>query len=115
MTIALLVIVALTFTMTFPAWQLARRNQNDSPLVLGLALPAVILWFVLTVNGFGSQSLSNVIEVLCLLGAGVALAYLHLYLVSRTGARPTPTAVWMMVVLVVAAILFRWLMPVLPE
>ncbi len=111
----MLVIVALTIVLSFPAWQLARRRGNDTPLMLGLALPAVMIWIMLTINGYGAQSLSNVVEVFYLFAAGVGLAYAHLFLVGRTWARVRPTALWMMLGLIAAAVLLRTFMPLLPE
>jgi len=115
MTLALLVLLALMFGLSFPAWHRARSHGKATPLVLFLALPALIVWFVLSINGFGAQSLSNLIEVSFLLAAGVALAYLHLVLASRSDASPRAIALWMMAGLVVAAVLLRRFMPVLPE
>lgn len=115
MTPALLVLLGLSFGLSFPAWHRARNDGKATPLMLFLALPALIVWFVLSVNGFGPQSLSNLIEVFFLLGAGVALAYLHLLLGSRSDASPRAIALWIMAGLVVAAVLLRRFMPVLPE
>lgn len=114
MTLMMLVLVAVTVGITFPAWRIARRQGNDSPWMLGLALPAIVVWVAASASGYGAQSLSNVVEIFYLFAGGVGLAYGHLFLVSRTEARPGPTALVMMVTLVVA-LLSRTFMPMLPE
>ncbi len=115
MTLMMLVLVVVTFAVSFPAWQVARRQGNDSPWMLGLALPALLVWVALTASGYGAQSLSNIVEVFYLFAGGIALSWAHLLLVRHTGARPGPTALWMIAGLVVMAILLRTFMPVLPE
>ena len=80
-----------------------------------LAVPGVVVWFGLTILGFGAQSLSNIVEVIWLVGAGIVLSYLKLLVQGRLAISQRGLTHGLLLVLAVAAIMLRVFMPVLPE
>jgi len=115
MTACAAVLLVLMFGLSFPAWLLARRRGRETPLLLVLPLPGIAAWIALSMLGYGSQSLSNLIEPFIVLLVGAALAYLFLVLVDRTGVRPAAIAALLMAALILLAVLLRTFMPILPE
>ena len=73
MTIAFLVLVALSCTAIYPAYLASRRQGEESRLLVVAPVPAVAVWVALTASGYGAQSLSNIVEVLAIFALGVVL------------------------------------------
>lgn len=115
MTPCAVVLLVSMLAMSYPAWSIARRRGQATPLLLVLPLPAIAAWLAMSGLGYGAQSLSNLVEPVIVLLVGVALSYLYLPLVDRSGARPAAIAALMMAALIVLAVLLRTLMPNLPE
>lgn len=69
----------------------------------------------LTALGFGAQSLSNLIELVWLVGAAVALSYLKVFVVDRGGKSAIHSTYVLAGVLSIVAVALRTLTPVFPE
>jgi ABC-type bacteriocin/lantibiotic exporter with double-glycine peptidase domain len=65
--------------------------------------------------GFGPQSLSNLIELLILGTLSIVAGYIKVFLVDPYYAESSRNTYLVMVFLVLAAILLRKFMPLLPE
>lgn len=115
MTVLFPALVLISALLCWPALRLSRHRGPESRWILLLAGPAVVVWVVLTASGYGAQSLSNLVEVLWLFGAGVLLAYLKVFLFDRFSPVPRWSTYILMVLLAVAAVALRSFMPVLPE
>jgi hypothetical protein len=115
MTLLFPVLVVVAGLLCLPAYLYSRRRNAESRWLPLAPLPAVLVWLLLTAAGYGAQSLSNLVEVLWLMAAAVALVYGKvLWLDRRVGFRVANTYV-LMALLVLAAVLLRSFMPVLPE
>lgn len=115
MTIALLVFVALSCAVTYPAYSASRRRGAESPLLLVIAVPAVVVWGLVTALGYGAQSLTAIVEVMALFGLGVVLAYVKVYVVDTAGGNRRVTTYSLAALLVVVAAILRAMMPDFPE
>ncbi len=116
MFIAFPVLLLIAVALVIPAWVFARNRGRDSHWSLFMLwLPAVVLWVVLSGLGIGAQSLSNLIEPIWLIIAGIALAYLKVFILDRYAPSPQAVTVLSIVVLALVAVLLRIFMPVLPE
>ena len=105
----------LAAALSLPAWWYARRHQGASWLLLTLAVPATLVWVLLTGAGVGAQSLSNLIEVLALLILSVVACYAQVFVLDRFYAKPPRTSAWLAGGLALVAVVLRLSMPVLPE
>lgn len=108
-------LLGLAAALCLPGWSYARRRQGASSLLLFMAMPATIIWVLLSGAGIGAQSLSNLIEVLVLLSLGVAACYLQVFFLDRHLSRPPRTSAWLAGALVLVGLPLRLMMPVLPE
>lgn len=115
MTACAVVLVMLMLGMSVPAWAIARQRGKGTPLLLLLPLPAILAWVALSTGGYGAQSLSNLVEPLIILLAGVALAYVYLLVMNRTDRSQHVIALLLMAALILLAFLLRTFMPILPE
>jgi hypothetical protein len=105
----------LAAVLCIPGWLYARRRQGASWLLLCLAVPAAVVWMLLTGAGVGAQSLSNIIEVLVLVLLSVVGCYLQIFLLDRYFPKPRRTSVWLAVLVALVGVVLRLTMPVLPE
>lgn len=110
-----LALFVLAVALSLPAWSYARRRQGASWLLLTLAVPATLVWALLTSAGVGAQSLSNLIEVLVLLLLSVVVCYAQVFMLDRYFSKPARTSVWLAGGLALVALILRISMPVLPE
>lgn len=115
MTLMFPLLLLIAGLLTIPAYLYSRRRHPESRWLPVAAVPAVAAWLLLAGSGYGAQSLSNLIEVLWLLVASVILAYAKVLAVDRViGFRAGGTYI-LMGMLLIAALLLRSFMPVLPE
>lgn len=98
-----------------PAWMYSRRRRDESAWLLFLPAPAILVWVILTGLGVGAQSLSNLVEAVALAGGGVLLCYVKVFLVDRSARNARGTTLGMLLLLIIAAVLARLFMPLLPE
>jgi hypothetical protein len=74
-----------------------------------------MLWLGLMFSNVGRASLSNLIEGAWLMIASVVLAYVQVFFIDRFVKRPTRTTRAIAVILCVAAVILRVVMPAFPE
>lgn len=115
MTVAFLVLVALSCAAIFPAYSASRRQNSESPLLVVAPVPAIAVWAAVTASGYGAQSLSNVVEVFAVFGVGVILAYIKVFVIDKARGRSRASTYWLVALLVVLALVLRTTMPNLPE
>lgn len=116
MSLAFPVLILVASTLCVPAWLVARGRSRGSVRPLFLSFPAVAIWVAMEGAGLGNiASLSNLIEVFWLLGAGIVLAYAKVFALDRVVRRWRLSTYGAIVLLAVAAILLRLYMPTLPE
>jgi len=109
-------LVALPMLLITPAWLLARaRKQRNVRWFPFVHVPAVTLWFVLTVAGIGSQSLGNLSEGFILAGTVIPLAYAKVVIVDRLTPHHHATTAGLAILLLILAFVLRAFMPVIPE
>ena len=101
--------------LCLPAFLLSRRNGVESWWLLFSVVPAVVVWTGLTALGFGAQSLSNLIELVWLVGAAVTLSYLKVFVVDRLTKSAVRSTYVLVGLLGVVAVLLRALTPMFPE
>ncbi len=109
------VLFVLAAVISLPAWSYARRHQGASWLLLTLAVPATLVWVLLTGAGVGAQSLSNLVEMLVLLLLSVVSCYVQVFVLDRYISKPFRTSAWLAGGLALVAVVLRVSMPVLPE
>ena len=112
MTLVFPILLIVSAGLSAPAWVYARRRWHESVWMLLLPLPAVV---ALSAAHVGPQSLSNLIEVPILVGLSIALYYSRVLAIARGWSAPGLTG-WVIAFLtVLAAVLLRLFMPLLPE
>lgn len=109
---SLILIAAL---LCLPAFLYSRRKGPESWWFPFSAVPGVVIWMGLTALGFGAQSLSNVIELVWLAGAAVALSYVKVFVVDRRGKSAIHSTYALAGVLSIVAIALLALTPAFPE
>ena len=115
MTIAFLVLVALSCAAIYPAYLASRRRGAESRLLVVAPVPAVVVWVALTASGYGAQSLSNIVEVFAIFGLGVVLAYVKVFVFDKAHSGARVSTYGLVALLVVLALVLRATMPILPE
>lgn len=75
----------------------------------------MVVWVGLTGSDYGAQSLANLVEIFWLVGAGVLLCYVKVFIVDRLLPKSLITTYVLAAILVAGAALLRTFMPVLPE
>lgn len=112
----MVILLVAMATMSLPAWYAAKRRNQATAWLLTGGIPALCVWFLLAGTGIGPQSLSNLaIETGILAILSVVSAYIQPFLLNRRFANHRRTAAFCAAGLVVAAIVLRLAMPVLPE
>ena len=114
MIMLVIVVVVIAAIALLPAW-LRSRGKGDSIWLLFVGVPSYVAWFVVTMLGFGPQSLSNLIELLILGTLSIVAGYIKVFLVDPYYAESSRNTYLVIVFLVLAAILLRKFMPLLPE
>lgn len=115
MTLLFPMLLALAGLLCWPAFAHSRKTGPESWWLLFLSGPAVVVWVGLTGSGYGAQSLSNLVEVFWLVGSGVLLCYVKVFIVDRLLPKSLITTYLLAAILVAGAALLRTFMPVLPE
>ena len=116
MTLMFLFFMIFGVLSCMPAWFASRRRQQASGWDLFVALPGCLCWIALAGLGVGPQSLSNlVVELFDLVLGSIVLYYLKVFLLDRFTEKPGRNTAYIVAITLVAAILLRLLMPVLPE
>jgi hypothetical protein len=98
-----------------PGWLWAREQIPQTFLLFLLPVAGIGLWVRLTAAGIGAQSLSNLSEVLGVVVAAVAAAYLKFLVFDRRCGNNPVGMVATCVVVTVATIAFRLFTPQMPE
>ncbi len=115
MIVFIAVFIAVGCILTFPAYLLARRAGMNNFLLLFLSAPSIVVWMILTALGIGAQSLANIIEIFYLFIGGVVLSYLQVLIFKKHKTNTFLVSGVIVIVLCLAALLLRLLMPVIPE
>jgi hypothetical protein len=115
MTILLPIIVLVPVIFCLPGWLIARKRYNASPWSLNFALPGLVLWIVLAMNGIGPQSMGNVVELFYLCLGSIPAYYIKVLVIDKTRPDTRMNTIILTVVIAVAAIIMRLAMPELPE
>ena len=115
MTLLLPLLFLVATLLCIPAYIVSYRRRTESKWLPFVMLPGLALWVMLTALGYGAQSLSNIVEVLWLLVAGVLSVYIKVYYVDPRLQKPRQATYLILGCLLVAALLLRTFMPVLPE
>ncbi len=98
-----------------PGWYWARAQNPQSLLLFLLPAAGIGLWVALTASGIGSQSLSNLSEVLGVVVAAVGAAHLKFFVFDRKLANQRFAVVGAFVIVAIVAVAFRLFTPQLPE
>ena len=115
MTILFPSLILIAAILCLPAFLYSRRKGAESWWLPFSVVPGVVVWAGLTALGFGAQSLSNVIELVWLVGAAVALSYVKVFVVDRRGKSAVHSTYVLAGLLGVVAIALRALTPMFPE
>ena len=115
MTVAFLVLVALSCAAIYPAYTVSLRRGEESRLLVVAPVSAVAVWVALTAFGYGAQSLSNIIEVFAIFALGVVLAYVKVFVFDKDRGGARVSTYCLVALLVALAIVLRTIMPILPE
>ena len=116
MTVLFLFFIIFGVLSCLPAWFASRRSKQASEWSLFTVLPGQLSWIALAGLGVGAQSLSNVvIELTDLVLGSIVLYYLKVFLLDRFSDRPGRNTAYVVAITIVAAVLLRLIMPVLPE
>lgn len=115
MTLLLPLLFLVATLLCIPAYIVSYRRGAESRWLPFVMLPGLSLWVLLTALGYGAQSLSNIVEALWLLIAGVVSCYVKVYVIDPRLNRPREATYLILVCLLAAALLLRTFMPALPE
>jgi len=115
MTILLPIIVLVPVIFCLPGWFIARKRYNASPWSLNFALPGMVLWIILAMNGIGPQSMGNIVELLYLCLGSIPAYYVKVLVIDKSRPNTKKNTIMLTVVICVAAIIMRFTMPELPE
>ena len=115
MTLALVWLVVIAGALCYPAWRIAKTRGTQSVWLFFLPAPAVALWIALTAAMIGAQSLSNLIEVVLIVGFGIMAAYIRVLFLDSITGRPAANTAAIIVALTALALALRLFMPTLPE
>jgi len=114
-------IVLFAFSM-FIFWLLAafayvHAKRRNALFWSDIGLPAfvVILWMMVTVSGYGHQSLSNVVEVPIALTVSFVFLYSRIFVIDRYELNFRKNSYIVLGISLLLVILFRTFMPYLPE
>ena len=115
MTIVFPILQFFSFVACLPAYRVAKQRQEEPVWALFLVAPCMILWIVLTMLGIGAQSMSNLVELFDLMLGTVMLYYAKVFIFDKINQTPVKNNLLVIAVTLVAAVLLRLFMPVLPE
>ncbi|PLX80771.1 MAG: hypothetical protein C0615_00480 [Desulfuromonas sp.] len=115
MTILLPIVVLVPILFCLPVWLTARKRYNATPWALNYAVPGMVLWVILAILGVGSQSKGNIIELLYLSFGAVPIYYLKVLFVDKVRPDTKMNTIIASIIICIAAIILRLVMPVLPE
>jgi len=115
MIILFLSVVLIAAILSIPAFVFSRRNGTESWWLPFSVAPGAVVWAGLTAFGFSAQSLSNLIELVWLVGLAVALAYVKVFIVDRHWKSAVRSTYALIGLLAVAAAALRAFTPLFPE
>lgn len=115
MLLAFPVLILLAALLCLPPFFYARTQEHGCYWILFMAFPAIAVWVFLAGAGIGGQSLSNLVEVFWLLGGGVILAWLKVFVIDRRIKNPRLSTYTILALLCIASIMLRLFIPELPE
>ncbi|PLX98493.1 MAG: hypothetical protein C0623_12525 [Desulfuromonas sp.] len=115
MTLLLPIVVLVPIIFNLPGWLIARKRYEATPWSLSYAVPALIIWVILAMSGIGPQSLGNIVELLYLSFGAVPIYYLKVLFVDKIRPNTGKNTIIATIILCIAAVLLRLIMPVLPE
>ena len=115
MSILLPIIVLVPVIFCLPGWFIARKRYNATPWSLNFALPGLVLWIALATSGVGPQSMGNIAELLYLTLGAIPVYYVKVLLIDKYRPNTGMNTIVMTIVICMAAVILRLVMPTLPE
>ena len=109
------IIQLVTLLACLPAYRTARERQEEPVWSLFLVAPCLLVWIAMTMAGVGAQSFSNLVELFDLMLGTVILYYLKVFMMDRVNQSPVLNNFIVIMITVMAAVLLRMYMPLLPE
>ncbi|GAL16927.1 hypothetical protein JCM19235_5476 [Vibrio maritimus] len=107
--------LSLYYLIAFPG---GVRAYQKGQLSLGdafLPLSVFATWSLLATSGIGAQSLGNLVELVFLLGASVALFYIRLWYVKLHPTNAALSLIALYCIVITLVVLTRMSFPLIPE
>lgn len=110
-----LMLTIIAGILILPGWYWANKGQPQDVWICFLPAAGLALWMLLTALGFGAQSLANLVETPMIAGIAVVVAYLKFLVFDKGSALNSYGKLFAIVTVILATVLLRTFMPVLPE
>lgn len=110
-----LILIVIAGLLILPGWYWANKGLPQSVWICLLPATGLALWAALAALGFGAQSLANLIETPVIASVSVVAAYLKFIVFDKRPALNPYGNVFAIAAVILATILLRTFMPVLPE
>jgi len=110
-----LMLTVIAGILILPGWYWANKRQPQDAWICFLPAAGLALWMLLTALGFGAQSLANFVETPMIAGVAVVAAYLKFFVFDNISALSSYGKVFAIAAVMLATIVLRTFMPVLPE
>jgi len=111
----LLLMIGLTTIASAPAWWAARKRGTWRMWDYASLVTPYLVWVVLTVLGFGSQSLGNLVEPLVLVAIIPLLVSIRVFLIDRWMNASMANSIVVFALVSAAAICLRTFVLLIPE
>ena len=114
--IALFLLLAIIAgVLILPGWYWANKGQPQDFWTCCLPAAGLVLWMLLTGLGFGAQSLANLVETPLIAGIAVVVAYLKFFVFDKRSALRSYGKSFAIAAVILATVVLRTFVPVLPE
>ena len=114
--VALFAALTVTCSLTIIAlWMVLRRKPSVNVWLAAAPVAACTLWITLMALGIGSQSLSNIVEVLGLSALTVIASLIKMVVYDRLNPHARRGVAWVFALVISLTIFVRLLTPELPE
>ncbi len=110
-----LMLTIIAGILILPGWYWANKGQPQKFWICFLPAAGLALWMLLTALGFGAQSLANLVETPVIAGVAVVAAYLKFFVFDKSSALNSYGKIFAIAAVMLATIILRTIMPVLPE
>lgn len=110
-----LMLTIIAGILILPGWYWANKDQPQDVWICFLPAAGLALWMLLTALGFGAQSLANLVEAPMIVGISVVVAYLKFFVFDKGAALNSYGKLFAIVAVILATVVLRAFMPVLPE